>query len=179
MDQTYRQRTGKIICYVILVCLAALIQNTSGLSIEIGGARCFLLLPVCMMIGIGEDERAAALIALFGGMLWDLSSAVHLGFNAIFMCIMCFFGAAFITYILRNTFITNFIFSTLFILLYCFLYWLMFIIIKNVKGAELSLFTFYIPSAIYTIAISPIVYAAIKSIKKKLYTPQNKLFAKQ
>ena len=122
MDQTYRQRTGKIICYVILVCLAALIQNTSGLSIEIGGARCFLLLPVCMMIGIGEDERPAALIALFGGMLWDLSSAVHLGFNAIFMCIMCFFGAAFITYILRNTFITNFIFSTLFILLYCFLY---------------------------------------------------------
>lgn len=64
MDQTYRQRTGKIICYVILVCLAALIQNTSGLSIEIGGARCFLLLPVCMMIGIGEDERTAALIAL-------------------------------------------------------------------------------------------------------------------
>lgn len=171
MDLSYKQRTLKVVVYLILTALAALIQNTAGLTIEIGGARCFLLLPVCMILGSGEDERFAAVIALVGGMLWDLSSAVHLGFNAIYMCIMCFFGAALITYILRNTFITNFIFSVVFILIYCILYWLFFIIIKDVRGAELSLFTFYLPSALYTIVITPFIYLILRTIKNRLNKP--------
>ncbi len=171
MDLSYKQRTLKVVVYLILTALAALIQNTAGLTIEIGGARCFLLLPVCMILGSGEDERFAAVIALVGGMLWDLSSAVHLGFNAIYMCIMCFFGAALITYILRNTFITNFIFSVVFILIYCILYWLFFIIIKDVRGAELSLFTFYLPSALYTIVITPFIYLILRPIKNRLNKP--------
>lgn len=171
MDLSYKQRTLKIAVYLLLTTGAALIQNTAGLTLEIGGARCFLLLPVCMILGAGEDERFAAVTALIGGMLWDLSSAVHLGFNAIYMCIMCFFGAALITYIIRNTFITNFIFSTVFILLYCFLYWLFFIIIKDVRGAELSLFTFYLPSALYTILATPVIYFSLKPIKRALNKP--------
>lgn len=171
MDLSYKQRTLKVVIYLALTALAALIQNTVGLTLEIGGARCFLLLPVCMILGAGEDERFAAVIALVGGMLWDLSTAVHLGFNAIYMCIMCFFGAALITYIIRNTFITNFIFSTVFIIIYCILYWLFFIIIKDVRGAELSLFTFYLPSALYTIVVTPFIYLILRPIKNKLNKP--------
>lgn len=171
MDLSYKQRTLKVVIYLVLTALAALIQNTAGLTLEIGGARCFLLLPVCMILGAGEDERFAAVIALVGGMLWDLSTAVHLGFNAIYMCIMCFFGAALITYIIRNTFITNFIFSTVFIIIYCILYWLFFIIIKDVRGAELSLFTFYLPSALYTIVLTPFIYLILRPIKNKLNKP--------
>lgn len=171
MDFSYKQRTLKIVIYLLLTAAAALIQNTAGLTIEIGGARCFLLLPVCMILGTGEDERFAAVTALTGGMLWDLSSSVHLGFNAIYMCIMCFFGAALVTYILRNTFITNFIFSALFIIIYCILYWLLFIIIKDVRTAELSLFTFYLPSALYTIIVTPVIYFILKPIKRALNKP--------
>lgn len=171
MDLSYKQRTLKVVIYLVLTALAALIQNTAGLTLEIGGTRCFLLLPVCMILGSGEDERFAAVIALVGGMLWDLSSAVHLGFNAVYMCIMCFFGASLITYIIRNTFITNFIFSTVFILIYCILYWLFFIIIKDVRGAELSLFTFYLPSALYTIIITPVIYLILRPIKNRLNKP--------
>lgn len=81
------------------------------------------------------------------------------------------FGAALITYIIRNTFITNFIFSTVFILIYCILYWLFFIIIKDVRGAELSLFTFYLPSALYTIIITPVIYLILRPIKNRLNKP--------
>ena len=137
MDLSYKQRTLKIAVYLLLTAGAALIQNTAGLTLEIGGARCFLLLPVCMILGAGEDERFAAVTALIGGMLWDLSSAVHLGFNAI----------------------------------YCFLYWLFFIIIKDVRGAELSLFTFYLPSALYTILATPVIYFSLKPIKRALNKP--------
>lgn len=171
MDLSYKQRTTKYFVYIILVSIAALIQNTNGLTIEIGGARCFLLLPVCVVLGMGEDERLAAILALFGGMLWDLSSSAHMGFNAVYMCILCFFSAAFVTYIIRNTFLTNFIFCVITILLYCLLYWLFFIIIKNIKGAELSLFSFYLPSGIYTILITPIIYFSLKPLKKALNKP--------
>ena len=175
MDLSYKQRTIKVAVYLILTAAAALIQNTEGLTLEIGGARCFLLLPVCMILGTGEDERFAAVIALAGGMLWDLSSGVHLGFNAIYMCIICFFGSALVTYIIRNTFITNFIFSAVFILLYCLLYWLFFIIIRDVRGAELSLFTFYLPSALYTIIATPVIYFSLKPIKQALNKPIRQL----
>lgn len=101
-----------------------------------------LLLPVTIMIGMGEDEGFAGILGLIGGLFWDLNSAVHLGFNAAFMCISCFCCAALVTYIIRNTFISNFVFSALSAFVYAFLYWLFFIIIKGVHGAELSLFSF-------------------------------------
>ncbi len=69
-----------------------------------------LLLPVTIMIGMGEDEGFAGILGLIGGLFWDLNSAVHFGFNAAFMCISCFCCAALVTYIIRNTFISNFVF---------------------------------------------------------------------
>ena len=156
---------------MIIVSIAALIQNTQGLTLEIGGARCFLILPVCMIIGMGEDEFWAGILGLFGGILWDLTSAQHHGFNAIFICLFCFFGAALVTYYVRATFLTGFIFSAAEIFTYCLFYWLFFIIFKGMHGAELTLFSFYLPSAIYTIAITPIVWMCIYPVKKALNKP--------
>lgn len=172
MELSYRQRCTKIIVYAIIIAAGALIQNTSGLSIEIYGARCFVLLPVCIILGMGEDERLAGLMGLFGGMLWDMTSSVHMGFNAVFICLTCFFSAALVTYIIRDTFITNLIFSVISIAAYCIIYWLFFIIIKGVEGAELSLFYFYIPSGIYTAAAAPLIWFVIRPIKKKLNNPR-------
>ncbi len=171
MDLTYNQRISKTVTYVIIISLAALIQNTKGLTIEIGGARCFLLLPVCMIIGIGEDEFWAGIMGLFGGMLWDLTSAQHHGFNAIFICLFCFFCAALVTYYVRETFLTGFIFSAVEIFTYCLLYWLFFIIFRGMHGVELTLFSFYIPSAFYTLAITPIIWLTLSPIKKALNKP--------
>ena len=171
MELTSKQKGIKTAVYLLIVAFIALIQNTEGLTIEIGGARCFLLLPVCIILGMGEDEGLAGVLGLFGGLLWDMTSAVHLGFNAIFMCIVCFISAALVTYILRNTFIANFVFSTLTIFVYVFLYWLFFIVIKNVKGAELSIIYFYFPSALYTAVLFPLLWVCIYPVKKRLNTP--------
>ena len=171
MDLSYRKKISKTIIYILIIAVSAIIQNTNGLTIEIGGARCFLLLPVTIMLSMGEDEGFAGILGLVGGLFWDLNSAVHFGFNAAFMCITCFFCAAFVTYIIRNTFISNVVFSVLSAFIYAFLYWLFFIIIKGVHGAELSLFSFYLPSAIYTMAATPFIWFFINWIKKKLDKP--------
>ena len=171
MELSSKQKGIKTAVYLLIIALIALIQNTAGLTIEIGGARCFLLLPVCIILGMGEDEGLAGVLGLFGGLLWDMTSAVHLGFNAIFMCIVCFISAALVTYILRNTFIANFVFSALTAFVYAFLYWLFFIVIKDVKGAELSIIYFYFPSALYTAVLFPLLWACIYPVKKRLNTP--------
>ena len=150
MDLKYQNKVTKTIVYFIITALTALIQNTSGLTIEIAGARCFLLIPVCIILGMGEDEFFAGMLGLFGGILWDLTSAVHLGFNAVFLCIVCSLSAM----------------AAIFI--YSLLYWLFFIIIKGVNGAELTLFSFYLPCAVYTAVIMPAVWFCARPIKKKL-----------
>lgn len=168
MDLKYHNRVTKIIIYFIFTAIASLIQNTAGLTIEIGGARCFILIPLCIILGMGEDEFFAGILGLFGGLLWDTASAVHLGFNAVFMCIACFLSAMMVTYIVRDTFITALVFSIASIFIYCLLYWLLFIIIKGVNGAELTLLSFYIPCAVYTTVNTPIIWFCATPIKKKL-----------
>lgn len=168
MDLKYQNKVTKTIVYLIIIAAAALIQNTAGLTIEICGAHCFILIPLCIILGMGEDEFFAGMLGLFGGILWDLTSAVHLGFNAVFLCIVCSLSAMAVTYIVRDTFITATVFSVTAIMTYSILYWLFFIIIKGVNGAELTLFSFYIPCAVYTAVITPIVWFCAKPVKKKL-----------
>lgn len=168
MDLKYQNRVTKTIIYFISAVIAALIQNTAGLTLEIGKARCFILIPLCIILGMGEDEFFAGMLGLFGGLLWDITSSVHLGYNAVFLCIVCYLSAAAVNYIVRDTFITAIVFSITAIFIYSLLYWLFFIIIKGVRGAELTLFSFYLPCAVYTAVITPIVWICASPIKKKL-----------
>ena len=78
--------------------------------------------------------------------------------------IMCFFSCALVTYIARDIFITNFVSITVATVLYGFIYWLFFIIIKGVKGGEMTLVTFYIPCVIITIVLTPLIYLILRPI---------------
>lgn len=164
---TKKQNALKYIIYALILLLCDLLQNVSGLFPEISGARCFLLLPAAIILSMGEDEKYGAFLGLFAGLLWDLSSGVHMGFNCIFIMLMCFFSSALVTYITRDTFITNMISSAITIALYCLIYWLLFIIIKGVDGGEMTLLTFYIPCMIYTLVITPIMWLLLRGVKKK------------
>lgn len=176
MELTKKQKTTKYFCYCLIILLVDLLQNTHGLLPEIFGARCFLLLPVAVILAVGEDFFAGALIGLLSGLLWDLSSATHLGFNCIFLAVVCLFVSVLASNITRDTFITNMAFSLVVIILYCFIYWLCFIIIKGVDGGGLTLFSFYIPCGIYTMAASPIAWLLLRPAKLKLNHTSKQLF---
>lgn len=168
MELTRKQKTIKYLCFCLIILLADLLQNTAGLFPQIFGARCFLLLPVAVILAMSEDVFGGTLLGLFAGLLWDLSAAVHLGFNCIYIALICFLSSALVTYIARNTFITNMISSAVTIILYCIIYWLCFIIIKGVDGGEMTLFSFYFPCAVYTGVLSPVIWLILTPIKRKL-----------
>ena len=165
---TKRQKTIKYVCYCLIILLCDMLQNVGGLFPEIYGARCFLLLPVTIILAMGEDEITGAVLGLFAGLLWDLTSGVHMGFNCIYIALMCFFSCALVTYIARDIFITNIVSISVATVLYGFLYWLFFIIIKGVSKGEMTLITFYIPCVIYTLVLSPLIYVILKPLKRKL-----------
>ena len=175
MNITSRQRNIKTAVYFIIIALIAVIQSTPGFTFEIAGARCFLLIPVCIILGMGEDEGLAAAMGLFGGLLWDATTSVHLGFNAVFLCLSCLISSTLVTFILRNTFIANLVFSAISAFAYALMYWLFFIVIKGINGAELSIIYFYFPSAFYTAALFPIIWLCVTPLKRRLNSPVKSL----
>ena len=162
------RKCAKYIILFLLILLADLVQNVAGLSIEIAGIRCFFLIPTALCLSIDEDEKVAAFMGLFAGLLWDLTSLNHLGFNCIYIMLACFIVSTLETYIIRNNFLNFMFVSTFFTLLYSVLYWLFFIVIKGVDGAVGSIGTFYLPSAVYTIIIGAVLYPILFSIKNKI-----------
>lgn len=168
MDLTTHQKTKKYIIYCLILSLCALLQNVPGLLLQIGTARCFLLIPAVLIISLGEDEKASGLLGLFAGCLWDINSAKHMGFNCIFFMFVCFFAAEGISHILRNTFVTNMIATIFAIFLYCIIYWLFFIVFAKIENANDSIFSFYLPCAIYTSVLTPILWLILVPLKKKL-----------
>lgn len=175
MELTKKQKTIKYTVYCLLIALAALLQNTQGLWFEIGGARCFFLIPVAVVLGINEDERAAAFLGLFAGFLWDMVSAQHMGFNFIYLMLVCYITSSLVSYVIRDTFWVCAVSAIICTVLYCVLYWLIFIVFSGVHGAAESLGYFYIPCAIYTSVMSIILCLALNPLRKHLnneYQPE-------
>lgn len=167
MNLTQKQKSVKYIILCVLILVANLLQNTSGIIPEICGARFLLVIPTAMILTIGEDELSGALLGLFAGLLWDLTSLVHIGFNCIFFTAVCFISTALVNHFIRDTFITNMLISIITLILYCTVYWLCFIVIKGV-GDNIMIFGFYLPCMLYTGVLTPILWLIFKPIKKKL-----------
>ena len=55
-----KKQTVKYIIYCLIILGCDLLQNVQGLFPEVWGARCFLLLPVTIILAMGEDEKNGA-----------------------------------------------------------------------------------------------------------------------
>lgn len=168
MHLSKRDMQIKYVVYCLLLCLCSIFQNVDGLFLEIGGARCFLLIPMAILLTIDEDEKVAALMGFFAGLLWDINSAHHMGFNAVYIMFACFICSYLVVHMFRNTFFFNMVCTISASVIYCLLYWAIFIMLRGVESGEWSLLYFYIPCAIYTCIASPILWKILKPMKRKL-----------
>lgn len=145
-----------------------MLQNIGGLWLQIGGARCFWLIPVTIMLGIDEDERVSALFGFFAGFLWDSVSASHMGFNFVFLALACYISSALVSYLLRATYWVKAVSSITASVLYCLLYWLIFVAPKGGDGVGASLGYFYIPCAFYTSIVTLLLCLGVEPLKRLL-----------
>lgn len=168
MKLTKRDKTIKYAVYCILLLAAALLQNVQGAWPQIGGARCFFLIPVAILLGLDEDEGVAAVIGLCAGLLWDVTSVQHMGFNAIFLMPVCYFSSSLVTYLLRATYWVGVAFGAAASLLYVVMYWLLFVVAGGGDGAFATIWYFYLPCFVYTAVMTMALNLALIMVKKKL-----------
>ena len=168
MELTKREKTIKYAFFCLFIAVAALLQNVGGLWFEIGGARCFFLIPVCVILGLDEDEKVSALLGLFAGFLWDAVSVQHMGYNAVILMLLCYIASAFVTFIFRDTFRIEAIATAVISFIYVLVYWLFFVLRKGVDGSAVAFLEFYFPCFIYTTLMMPVVYLLLTPIKRKL-----------
>lgn len=168
MELSFREKTIKYAVYALVILAASILQNVDGAWFTIFGARCFFLIPVCVIIGLDEDVRGAAFLGMFGGALWDMISSQHRIFALVFLGLICYLSSALVNYIFRNTFGYAVIASSVAAILFCILYWIFYVLIGGEDGRLAALGFFYIPSAIYTTAMSAVLYVALNPLKQKL-----------
>ena len=145
MELTKKDKTIKYVIYCLIILFAGILQNVSGLWFTSGNARCFFLIPVCVLLGINEDEKNAALLGFFGGLIWDAVSSSHMGFNCIFLMLACYISSAFVVFVFRNTFLLGLIEAVVTIAVYVFVYWILFVLINQARERELLSESFIFP----------------------------------
>ncbi len=149
--------------YVLLICLAALVQNSPYILPEVFGARAFLLLPLLVSIAMFEREIAAAVFGAFAGVLWDITS-VKDGFNAFVLMLICAVCSLLIIRLMRNNILTALVLGASAVVTYCILYAIVYLFLGGAGASFAQLFTFYLPSCIYTLVFVPIFYFPISWI---------------
>lgn len=168
MQLTKKERTIKYTIYTLIILLSALIQNVAGLWLEIGSARCFFLIPAAVVLGINEDEKISAFLGLFAGLLWDTVSSQHMGFNCIFLMLVCYITSALVTYLFRDAYRVSVISSIGAVGIYCLLHWLFFVIIPSGKSGAASLGYFYLPCFLYTSVMTLVIAWILRETKAHL-----------
>lgn len=168
MELSFKEKTIKYAVYALIILAASILQNVDGAWFTVFGARCFFLVPVCVIIGLGEDERGAAFLGMLGGAFWDMISSQHRIFGFVFLALICYVSSTLVTFIFRNTFGFTMIAAGASTLLFIILYWLFYVVPGGEDGRLAALGFFYIPSGIYTFVMTFPLYLAIKPLKEKL-----------
>lgn len=149
--------------YVLLIGFVALMQNSPYVIPEIFGARAFVLLPLLVSISMFEREIAAAVLGAFAGVLWDVTSAKD-GFNAVTLLIICAVCSLLIIRLMRNNILTALVLGAGAVATYCTVYVIINLLFSGAGASIGQIFTFYLPSCIYTMVFVPLFYFPVSWI---------------
>ena len=155
--------------YVLIIGLAFLLQCSSVAFPRILGASTLLLLPVCVCIAMHEREVPAAIFGGFIGVLWDTASATE-GFNAIVIMILSAICSILISHLMQNNIVTALVLSAGTAIVYELLYVIINLVVAGAGNSIKQIFTFYLPTLIYTMVFVPVVYYIVNKIYTRYKT---------
>ena len=158
-----RPRIIRDIIYILLIIIAAVLQNTDGMFFEPFGARAFLIIPLVAVIAMFEREVSAALFGVLAGAILDISSG-HDGFNALVLMILCAVCSLLISHFMQNNIVTALALGAAFIALYEAFYVVVFIVLSGGGNPFSKIFGFYLPSFLFTLLFVPIFYYIVRAV---------------
>ena len=152
--------------FVVLIVITAAFQHTKGAVPSVFGASAFLLIPLTVCIAMSEKSMGGLSFGILAGVLWDFATVRGDGFYAVMLALAGYTAGVAIAYIMRNNIFSALILSlgaSTFVSVGC---WFVFIFLKGFEGAWKILFSFYIPSVIYTLAFTAVYYYIVRAIVK-------------
>ena len=150
----------------LILLLLSLLQNTDGYFPQIFGVRALLLIPAVVCISMYERDLPGMFFGLFAGALWDVFAGGG-SFNAFFLLSAGFLCGTLINTIMRNNVVTATLLSAIWSLIYNLGYWLFHYVFTSFDSAGFMLLRYYIPSLIYTVALTPLIFIIVRAVEKK------------
>ncbi|MDO5014634.1 MAG: rod shape-determining protein MreD [Clostridia bacterium] len=181
LENSQKYNIFKRIFWFFAIVICAIFQNTPHFQIEIFGSRALLLIPVVIAISMFEKPYISMIFGAFAGTLWDLVSSHYDGRYMLLLFILSAVVGLLITSLIRNNIVTFMLLSSVSEFLLIFFNYLSGLI--SGKGDFLASFVrFYLPTYLYTLILSPLIYIifrmAIRKIKEKYLTKVNMEFLK-
>lgn len=152
--------------FISLLVLTAVFQHTKGAIPAVFGARAFLLIPLTVCIAMSEKSLGGLSFGLLAGVLWDFATVRGDGFYAIMLTLAGYVAGSATVYLMRNNIFSALILSAGASLFVSVGYWFIFIFLAGYESAGEILLSFYLPSAIYTLAFTAVYYYMVRFIVK-------------
>lgn len=152
--------------FTLLFFLTAAVQHTAGVIPAVFGAKAMVLIPLTVAVAVHEKSMAGLAFGVLAGALWDFASVRGDGFFAVVLAAVGFLCSSAVTYLMRKNILTALILTGGAVGLTNVVYWLLFIQHKGYEGAASVLFTFYLPSALYSLLFIFLYYYLVAFIVK-------------
>ena len=149
-----------------VIITGALLQNCILPSVNL---RICFLLPLTVIVAMFEKETAGLLYGLLAGCLWDVSTATSDGMKALFLALTGCICGLLVRYIMRNNLLSALALSSSTTILFHLFHWLFYVVVHK-SGMFVALLRVYIPQALLTILVTPLLYFLLRALEKRLRT---------
>ncbi len=150
--------------YTLEILVLYVLQETPSLFMAVSGIRPVLIISAAVTIAILENQNIGFGFGAFCGILMDIGSGGLIGFNALFLSVLCYFvGLAAVDYIKTNI-ITAFICSIISVFLLLSIHFIFFYVFKSYSSAGYAYFKHYLPMMFYAVLPTPILYLLNKAL---------------
>ena len=148
----------------LLVVFTAVAQHIDGAIPDLFSVPAMILVPLVVSIAMFERSMAGLFFGAFAGILWDFATVRGDGYFSVIMACVGFFSGVAVTYFMRNNIYSALVLGSISVLICNTGYWLLFIMRKGYEGAFGVLWSYYLPSALYTMIFMFLYYYLVKYI---------------
>lgn len=146
------------IAYGIVLLVVSIIQAAPRVLPAIGGAHPYPLISAVVCIAMFEGPLVGAAVGVGGGLLWAVYADRLFGLDALLLLVLGCICGLLVQVLLRNNWLTALLLNGAVILVYTILDWLLRYVLFAQGHVFFALWHILLPNALYTFAVSPIMY---------------------
>ena len=166
----YRRTTLEVFKWVVYIVLlfAFFVVQTSVPVLAVFDIRPVLGVAFVAVVSMQERETYAMAFGILAGFMWDFSAGKVPGFNAIILMLCCIAISLVTMYFMGNNPVNSMLFCLLTMVVQGLFDWLFYYVIWGYADAYLVLLRYILPTALYTTAVTPLLFLLVRWIHNKL-----------